>query len=74
MHKPEKEKSMKIVYMGSPGYATSPLEKLVDLDHEIVGVYTQPDRPAGRGKGREADAARGVLRETVRLIASWLRS
>jgi methionyl-tRNA formyltransferase len=40
---------MKIVFMGTPQAAAPSLERLIDDGHEIVGVYTQPDRPAGRG-------------------------
>ncbi len=40
---------MKIVFMGTPPAAVSSLEKLIADGHEIAAVYTQPDRPAGRG-------------------------
>jgi len=40
---------MKIVFMGTPQAAVTSLEKLINVGHEIVGVYTQPDRPSGRG-------------------------
>ena len=40
---------MKIVFMGTPPAAVPSLEKLLRDGHEIVAVYTQPDRPAGRG-------------------------
>jgi len=40
---------MKIVFMGTPQAAVPSLEKLIADGHEIVAVYTQPDRPAGRG-------------------------
>jgi len=40
---------MKIVFMGTPQAAVPSLERLINDGHEIVGVYTQPDRPAGRG-------------------------
>lgn len=40
---------MKIVFMGTPAAATVTLQKLIDDGHEIVAVYTQPDRPSGRG-------------------------
>lgn len=39
---------MKIVYMGTPDFAVPALETLV-CKHQVVAVYTQPDRPAGRG-------------------------
>ena len=42
---------MRIVFMGSPEFAVPSLDALVEHDHEIVCVYSQPPRPAGRGKG-----------------------
>ena len=41
---------MKIVFMGTPHAAVPSLERLVADGHEVVAVYTQPDRPAGRGQ------------------------
>jgi methionyl-tRNA formyltransferase len=41
---------MKIVFMGTPEFSVPVLEALVDAGHEIVAVYSQPPRPAGRGK------------------------
>ncbi|HEX8735945.1 MAG TPA: methionyl-tRNA formyltransferase [Pyrinomonadaceae bacterium] len=40
---------MKIVFMGTPQAAVPTLERILRDNHEIVAVYTQPDRPAGRG-------------------------
>jgi methionyl-tRNA formyltransferase len=40
---------MKIVYMGTPDFAVPPLESIVAAGHTVAMVYTQPDRPAGRG-------------------------
>jgi methionyl-tRNA formyltransferase len=40
---------MKIVFMGTPLAAVPTLEQILDDGHEIAAVYTQPDRPAGRG-------------------------
>ncbi|MDQ3799050.1 MAG: methionyl-tRNA formyltransferase [Acidobacteriota bacterium] len=40
---------MKIVFMGTPQAAVSSLERILRDGHEVVAVYTQPDRPAGRG-------------------------
>lgn len=42
---------MRIVFMGSPQFAVPSLEQLFISDFDIVAVYTQPDRPAGRGRG-----------------------
>ncbi|TNC92301.1 MAG: methionyl-tRNA formyltransferase [Thalassolituus sp.] len=41
---------MRIIFAGTPDFAAVHLQALVDSDHEIVAVYSQPDRPAGRGK------------------------
>jgi methionyl-tRNA formyltransferase len=41
---------MRIVFMGSPEFAVPSLNALVDDRHEVVAVYAQPPRPAGRGK------------------------
>lgn len=40
---------MKILFAGTPEFSASALAALLDAGHEIVGVLTQPDRPAGRG-------------------------
>jgi len=41
---------LSIVFMGSPEFAIPSLERLVLNGHDVVAVYTQPDRPAGRGR------------------------
>lgn len=41
---------MRIIFMGTPDFAVPALAALHDAAHEIVAVYTQPPRPAGRGK------------------------
>ena len=45
---------MRVVYMGTPAFAIPPLEELLASGYNLVGVYTQPDRPAGRGRSMEA--------------------
>ena len=40
---------MRIVFMGTPEFAVPPLRALLDAGYDVVGVITQPDRPAGRG-------------------------
>ncbi len=39
---------MKIVFMGTPDFAVPCLQKLIDSKHEIVGVFSQPDKKVGR--------------------------
>ncbi len=41
---------MRIIFMGTPDFAVPTLDALVAAGHDIVAVYTQPPRPAGRGK------------------------
>lgn len=41
---------MTIVFMGTPAFAVPTLRRLASDRHEIAAVYTQPDRPAGRGR------------------------
>jgi len=41
---------MKIVYMGTPPFAVTPFHSLISAGHELVGVITRIDKPAGRGK------------------------
>ena len=42
--------NMKLVFMGTPDFAAASLQRLLDSGrHEILAVYTQPDKPKGRG-------------------------
>lgn len=41
---------MKLIFAGTPDFAAQHLAALLATEHQIVAVYTQPDRPAGRGK------------------------
>ncbi|WP_081136608.1 methionyl-tRNA formyltransferase, partial [Halomonas sp. BC2] len=41
---------LRVVFAGTPDFAASSLAALLDSEHEVVAVYTQPDRPAGRGR------------------------
>lgn len=41
---------LKLIYAGTPEFAVPALESLACSDHRVVAVYTQPDRPAGRGR------------------------
>ena len=40
---------MRIVFMGTPDFAAASLQKLIDEKYDVVGVFTQPDKPKGRG-------------------------
>ncbi|NNC47906.1 MAG: methionyl-tRNA formyltransferase [Sphingomonas sp.] len=41
---------MRVIMMGSPDFAVPTLDALVEAGHDVVAVYSQPPRPAGRGK------------------------
>ncbi len=41
--------SLNIIFAGTPEFATYPLQALLGSEHKVVAVFTQPDRPAGRG-------------------------
>ena len=40
---------MRIIFMGTPDFATPALQKLIESEHEVIAVYSQPPRPKGRG-------------------------
>lgn len=50
--------SLRIVYMGTPDFAVLPLKTLVEAGHNIVGVVTNPDKPAGRGQQLQESAVK----------------
>ncbi|MFT4808038.1 MAG: methionyl-tRNA formyltransferase [Paraglaciecola sp.] len=45
---------LKIVFAGTPEFAALHLQALIDSEHDVIAVYSQPDRPAGRGKKLQA--------------------
>ena len=49
---------MKILFWGTPEFAVPSLRALGEEGHDIVGVVTQPDRPAGRGRELRASAVK----------------
>lgn len=51
---------LNIIFAGTPDFAARHLSALLDSRHEIVSVYTQPDRPAGRGKKLQASPVKQI--------------
>lgn len=43
-------KSLRIIFAGTPEFASAHLQAILDSQHQVIAVYTQPDRPAGRGQ------------------------
>ena len=54
---------LRIVFAGTPPFARSFLQLLIEQNHRIVGVYTRPDRPAGRGKKLRASPVKQLALE-----------
>ena len=55
--------SLRIVFAGTPDFAAQHLAALQSTEHDIVAVYTQPDRPAGRGKKLQASSVKQLALE-----------
>lgn len=49
---------LKLIFAGTPEFAATALSGLLRASHEICAVYTQPDRPAGRGRKLKASAVK----------------
>ena len=45
---------MKLIFAGTPQFSVPTLQALINSEHDIVAVYTQPDKPAGRGQKLQA--------------------
>lgn len=55
--------SLRIVFAGTPDFAARHLAALLSSEHEVIAVYTQPDRPAGRGKKLTASPVKNITLE-----------
>jgi methionyl-tRNA formyltransferase len=55
---------MRLVFLGTPAFAVPTLERTVEAGHEVLAVFTQPDRPKGRG---QKDAMPPVKESALRL-------
>jgi len=56
---------MKIVFAGTPDFAVPTLKMLLQSGHEVCAVYTQPDRPAGRGRKLTPSPVKMVAQEAA---------
>lgn len=55
--------SLRIVFAGTPDFAAIHLQALINSEHEVIGVYSQPDRPAGRGKKLQPSPVKKIALE-----------
>jgi methionyl-tRNA formyltransferase len=56
-------KPLKIIFAGTPDFAARHLQALIDSEHDVIATYTQPDRPAGRGKKLTASPVKELALE-----------
>lgn len=56
-------KNLRICFAGTPAFAAAHLQALLKAGHHVVAVYTQPDRPAGRGKKLQASPVKLIALE-----------
>ena len=62
-------RDLRIVFMGTPGFAVGVLKKLVAEGKNIVGVITSPDKPAGRGrKVKQSDVKAYAVSQNLKLL------
>ncbi|WP_029406628.1 methionyl-tRNA formyltransferase [Thiomicrorhabdus sp. Milos-T2] len=55
--------ALRIIFAGTPDFSVAPLKALLNSQHEVIAVYTQPDRPAGRGRKLTASPVKQVALE-----------
>lgn len=53
---------MRVIFLGTPEFAVPSLKALLGSDYEVCAVFTQPDRPAGRGQKAQASAIKTFAR------------
>ncbi len=51
---------LNIIFAGTPDFSVAPLQALLDSEHNVIAVYTQPDRPAGRGRKLTASPVKNL--------------
>lgn len=54
---------LKVIFAGTPDFAADHLAALLSSEHEVIAVYSQPDRPAGRGKKLTASPVKTLALE-----------
>lgn len=54
---------MRIIFAGTPDFAAEALKALIESSHQVIAVYSQPDRPAGRGRQLKASPVKELALE-----------
>ena len=55
--------TLNIIFAGTPYFAAQHLQALLDSEHNVIAVYTQPDKPAGRGKKLQASPVKQLAEQ-----------
>lgn len=55
--------TLNIIFAGTPDFAATHLQALLNSDHNVIAVYTQPDKPAGRGKKLQASPVKKLAEQ-----------
>ena len=56
-------KPLNILFAGTPDFAAQHLHALLNSSHNVIAVYTQPDKPAGRGKKLQASPVKQLAEQ-----------
>lgn len=56
-------KKLNIIFAGTPDFAAQHLQALLHSEHNVIAVYTQPDKPAGRGKKLQASPVKQLAQQ-----------
>ena len=56
-------KSLNIIFAGTPDFAAQHLQAILNSQHNVIAVYTQPDKPAGRGKKLQASPVKQLAEQ-----------
>ena len=56
-------KKLNIIFAGTPDFAATHLQALLNSQHNVIAVYTQPDKPAGRGKKLQASPVKQLAEQ-----------
>lgn len=54
---------LRVIFAGTPDFAANHLAALIDSHHQVIAAYSQPDRPAGRGKKLQASPVKIMATE-----------